>query len=52
MAGNKDDLFGNVEEGRKKTTEGYNVYNEDELKWNLKSSGGTALCPFDCSCCH
>ncbi|CAI5457620.1 unnamed protein product [Closterium sp. Yama58-4] len=36
---------------RKRTEEGYRVYMEEELGWNKKSAGGTALCPFDCDCC-
>ncbi|CAI7752724.1 unnamed protein product [Closterium sp. NIES-53] len=35
----------------KRTEEGYRVYKEEELGWNKKSAGGTALCPFDCECC-
>ncbi|KAF8844058.1 DUF1764-domain-containing protein [Paxillus ammoniavirescens] len=35
---------------RRKTQEGYNIYNEDEL--GMSASGGdTPLCPFDCQCC-
>ncbi|GJP42603.1 hypothetical protein CLOM_g2148 [Closterium sp. NIES-68] len=36
---------------RKRTQEGYRVYGEEELGWNKKTAGGTALCPFDCDCC-
>lgn len=48
--GKKDDLFGLVDEARRKTEEGWNIYSEAELKLN-KKSGDTDLCPFDCDCC-
>ncbi|EEB07170.1 hypothetical protein SJAG_02251 [Schizosaccharomyces japonicus yFS275] len=47
----KDDLFadpkGNT--GRKRTEEGFLVYDEDELR--IGKGGDTPLCPFDCDCC-
>lgn len=49
--GKKDDLFGLVEEARKKTEEGWNIYSEVELKLD-KKGGDTPLCPFDCTCCY
>jgi len=35
---------------RRKTSDGYKVYTEEELGLNIKSKN-TALCPFDCDCC-
>lgn len=49
--GKKDDLFGLVEDARKKTDEGWNIYTEAELNLN-KKGGDTDLCPFDCDCCY
>ena len=36
---------------RKRTNDGFTVYREDELGIDKADAGGTALCPFDCSCC-
>ncbi|KAI5059741.1 hypothetical protein GOP47_0026060 [Adiantum capillus-veneris] len=36
---------------RKRTNEGFSLYTEEELSWNVKDAGGTPLCPFDCNCC-
>lgn len=36
---------------RKKTVDGLTVYTEAELGLGKPDSGGTGLCPFDCSCC-
>jgi hypothetical protein len=35
---------------RKKTEDGLNVYNTEELSIGL-DGGDTDLCPFDCQCC-
>lgn len=52
IKGNKDDLFGReVQKGRMKTKEGFVIYSEDELRLNIRDSGGTERCPFDCDCC-
>ncbi|KAL2629834.1 hypothetical protein R1flu_014520 [Riccia fluitans] len=42
---------GSSRNSRKKTLDGYTIYAEDEIGWNKKNAGGTALCPFDCDCC-
>lgn len=40
-----------VPTARKKTDDGFTVYSAEELGFNKKGAGGTALCPFDCDCC-
>ncbi|KIK91615.1 hypothetical protein PAXRUDRAFT_830679 [Paxillus rubicundulus Ve08.2h10] len=35
---------------RRKTEEGYHIYDEDELGISARG-GDTPLCPFDCKCC-
>ncbi|EPY52166.1 hypothetical protein SPOG_04823 [Schizosaccharomyces cryophilus OY26] len=47
----EDDLFLDPKgaSGRKRTEEGFLVYDEDELK--MGKGGTTPLCPFDCECC-
>ncbi|XP_058097185.1 uncharacterized protein C6G9.01c [Magnolia sinica] len=35
---------------RRKTQDGFTIYSAEELGIG-KDSGGTPLCPFDCSCC-
>merc|ERR550514_1101511 len=35
---------------KRKTSDGYKVYTEEELGLNIKCKN-TALCPFDCDCC-
>ncbi|XP_031500349.1 uncharacterized protein C6G9.01c [Nymphaea colorata] len=36
---------------RKKTADGLTIYSAEELGFDNPDAGGTALCPFDCSCC-
>lgn len=36
---------------KRKTNDGFTIYTEEELGLNKVDAGGTALCPFDCSCC-
>lgn len=53
VKGSKEDLFG-VKEGkhsRRKTGDGLAIYSEEELQLDVKNSGTTDLCPFDCWCC-
>lgn len=40
-----------VPASRKRTEDGFVVYSEEELGFNRKNAGGSALCPFDCDCC-
>uniref|UniRef100_A0A061RCL0 DUF1764-domain-containing protein n=1 Tax=Tetraselmis sp. GSL018 TaxID=582737 RepID=A0A061RCL0_9CHLO len=50
LQGNVEDIFGNnAGTKRKRTEEGFPIYNEEELK--LNKGGDTDLCPFDCDCC-
>jgi hypothetical protein len=35
---------------RRKTSDGYKIYTEEELGLNIKSKNGPD-CPFDCNCC-
>eukprot|EP01104_Vermistella_antarctica_P004442 TRINITY_DN14897_c0_g1_i1.p2 TRINITY_DN14897_c0_g1~~TRINITY_DN14897_c0_g1_i1.p2 ORF type:complete len:178 (+),score=41.29 TRINITY_DN14897_c0_g1_i1:195-728(+) len=56
-ANDKDELFkdsrGTSEAAgkkRRRTEEGYGIFSLGEL--NVGKGGGTALCPFDCECCH
>lgn len=37
------------QEIRKRTEEGFLIYNQEEL--NIGKGGDTELCPFDCDCC-
>jgi len=36
---------------RRRTNDGLAIYSAEELGFNNQNAGGTALCPFDCSCC-
>lgn len=52
MLDNDDDDFSDsrgIKKQKRKTVDGYKVYNADELK--LGATGGTKDCPFDCKCC-
>lgn len=46
-----DGFAESVSKSRKKTEDGLSVFTEEELGLNKSDAGGTALCPFDCSCC-
>lgn len=37
---------------RRKTADGLSIYSAEELGVGNPNAGGTALCPFDCSCCY
>jgi hypothetical protein len=51
VEGSKDDIFGAAgPKGRQRTTEGYAIYSEEELRLGAQG-GDTDLCPFDCDCC-
>ena len=47
----EDSLFTDLKgsKGRKRTEEGFRVYNDEELKIDPKA-GTTDACPFDCEC--
>ena len=51
IGGSKTNIFGEENDDRKRTEEGFKVYKEEELKMNVKNAGYTDKCPFDCDCC-